>query len=265
MHWLACGEGALPPDDDWLAPAERDRLAGQRFTKRRTEYRLRRWAAKQAVAAVLGLEADPARLAAVEVLNRPGGAPHVRLDGDDLALDVSLTDRAGWAVCLVGDRTAAGPGDALGVDLELVEPRSDAFVADYFTATERDYMRGRPTREERDVAANLLWSAKESALKVLQTGLRTDTRSVEVHLARGPARPDGWAALEVRPAGREPLPGWWRRDGAFVLTTAGAPPDPAAGPTAGPPTELGTAAALLATAVPVHSWQERPLTGPAGR
>jgi len=257
MHWLACGEGALPPDDDWLAPAERDRLARQRFSKRRAEYRLRRWTAKQTVAAVLGLDAHPARLAAVEVLNRPGGAPHVRLDGEELAREVSLTDRAGWAVCLTAD-PSRDPSGGLGVDLELVEPRSDAFVADFLTATERDYVRGCPAGEERDVAANLLWSAKESALKVLQTGLRADTRSVEVHLVPGPSRPDGWAALEVRPAGRGPLPGWWRRDGAFVLTVC-AP----RGPAADPPAELATAAAVLATAVPVHSWQERPLTGQA--
>ena len=75
-----------------------------RFTKRRTEYRLRRYAGKRAVAVALGLTdrlAEPSRLAGVEMLNRPGGAPFVRLDGQDASVDVSLTDRAGWAVCLV--------------------------------------------------------------------------------------------------------------------------------------------------------------------
>ncbi len=53
-RWLALGEDALPADQQWLAPAEAATLAGLRFTKRRTEYLLRRLVAKHAVAAVTG-------------------------------------------------------------------------------------------------------------------------------------------------------------------------------------------------------------------
>ena len=66
---------------------------------------------------------------------------------------------------------------AVGCDLELVEPRTPGFVADFLTAAEQQSVASRP---DPDAAANLIWSAKESALKVLQTGLRRDTRSVEV-------------------------------------------------------------------------------------
>jgi 4'-phosphopantetheinyl transferase len=244
MRWLARGEGELPQDDGWLAPAEAARLARMRFTKRRTEYRLRRWAGKQAVAAVTGLEPTPARLAGIQVLNRPTGAPYVLVDGDPIGMDVSLTDRAGWAVCLVGE-----PGGAVGVDLELVEPRSEGFVADFLTAGEVDFVRSLPTESQRHAAANLLWSAKESALKVLRTGLRADTRSVHVTLD-GAQRPDGWAALEVEAAGGRRMPGWWRRDGVFVLTvTYDAPAEPP---------RLLAATADLAAASPVHSWMVRP-------
>jgi 4'-phosphopantetheinyl transferase len=230
VQWLARGEGEVPSDDTWLAPAEVARQARYRFTKRRTEYRLRRWAGKQTVAALVGLDPAPYRLAAIEVLNRPSGAPYVLVDGVPLDVDVSLTDRAGWAVCLVGERAASGVGEGLagvGVDLEVVEPRSDAFVSDFLTTVERDHVRGLAGRQEQDAAANLIWSAKESALKVLRVGLRADTRSVEVHLT-GPARPDGWAPLEVLAGAGRWLPGWWRRDGAFLLTvvhgTPSAPP-----------------------------------------
>lgn len=248
MRWLATGEHTVPDDDVWLAPAEAARLTRYRYTKRRSEYRLRRWAGKQAVAALTGLDIAPERLAAVEVLNRPTGAPYIRVDGEPLGADVSLTDRAGWAVCLIG-AGAAG----VGVDLEIVEPRSDAFVEDFLTAAERDHVRSRPDRGEHDAAANLIWSAKESALKVLRTGLRADTRSVEVSFTGG-TRPDGWAPLEVRAGnGTRCLPGWWRREGVFLLTVAHDAP-------AEPPRVLPSTADL-SIARPVHSWLANPVHG----
>ena len=77
---------------------------------------------------------------------------------------------------------------SVGCDLELVEPRSALFVRDYFTAAERERVAAAPAREH-DELANLIWCAKESALKVLRTGLRRDTRSVEVEL--GTSHPIG--------------------------------------------------------------------------
>jgi 4'-phosphopantetheinyl transferase len=246
MRWLARGEAELPPDDAWLAPSEAARLAGMRYTKRRTEYRLRRWTGKQAVAAVAGIDPVLSRLASIEVLNRRTGAPYVVLDGEPIGVDVSLTDRAGWAVCLV----AADGLPAVGVDLEIVEPRSDAFVADFLTPAECEYVLGQPDPQARHAAANLIWSAKESALKVLRTGLRADTRSVEVTLD-DVVGPDGWGALTVRAVGGRLMPGWWRRDGGFVLTVAYDVPAQAP--------QVLAASADLTAAVPVHSWTAAPL------
>ena len=63
---------------------------------------------------------------------------------------VSMTDRADWAVCVVG------PGDlAVGCDLELVEARTDAFVRDWFTPAERDLVFGAEPGERR-LLANLV-------------------------------------------------------------------------------------------------------------
>jgi 4'-phosphopantetheinyl transferase len=47
------------------------------------------------------------------------------------------------------------------------------------------------------------------------------------------------------------FPGWWRRDGVFLLTVAGSEPAP-------PPVRLA-GGGNLATAVPVHSWLAQPL------
>ena len=63
VRWLARGVQEVPESADWLSPAESARIAGLRFPKRRTEVRLARWAAKQAIARVLDLEDDAGTLA----------------------------------------------------------------------------------------------------------------------------------------------------------------------------------------------------------
>lgn len=251
MHWLAVGEHTIPAGDAWLAPAEAARASGMRFTKRRTEYRLRRLAGKRAVAAALGRSVEETGLAAIQLLNRPGGAPYVVVEGVQAPLDVSLTDRAGWAVCLLGSPGEFAAG-TLGVDLEVVEPRSPAFVADYFTPREQAYVAaaGGVGQVDGHVAANLIWSAKEAALKVLRVGLRADTRIVDV-VVDPQVRPDGWAPLLMRVATGDVFPGWWRRDGHYLLTIA-------TRHTVAPPALL-PGGDDLAAAVPVHSWLVNPL------
>lgn len=153
-----------------------------------------------------------------------------------------MTDRADWSVCIVGDGSAS-----VGCDLELVEPRTALFVGDYFTSAEQRFVAERP--EHHDLLANAIWSAKESALKVLRTGLRRDTRSVEVHLELD--TDDGWAALEVRSEEGEVYPGWWLRFDQFILTCA-------ATIATDPPASL-VDPSPLASAVPTHGWMSRPL------
>jgi 4'-phosphopantetheinyl transferase len=121
-----------------------------------------------------------------------------------------------------GQRTTA-----LGCDLEVVEPRGDAFVADYLTAAERALVE-RAGPADRALAVALVWSAKESALKALRTGLRLDTRDVAVEPAGplpGEPIPAGrWWPLAVRhPAGGRVFAGWWRRDADRVATVVAAP------------------------------------------
>ena len=245
---MSASEDQLPATDEWLTPAESLAAAGMRTTKRRTEYLLRRWVCKRAVAADAALPADLRSLSRIEVANHASGAPFLRLDGSPRDRSVSLSDRAGWAICVLG----AGR-EPVGCDLELVEPRSPAFLADFLTYAERTFVASRPA-DQRAVAANLVWSAKESALKVLRTGLRRDTRSVEVHLD-GPGDPrspaaSGWSPLRVLTTEGGELPGWWRRDGQFLVTVVTEEPS-------GTPRALDGSAAL-SSATPSHAWLDRP-------
>jgi 4'-phosphopantetheinyl transferase len=140
--------------------------------------------------------------------------------------------------------------EEIGCDLELVEPRSANFVQDYFTSAEQRTVANPPFDASADLLANLIWSAKESTLKVLRTGLRRDTRSVEVTLS-GASQPQGWRPLETSTEEGGHFPGWWRRYGSFLLSVVtGAecsPPRPLVEP---PP---------LAAAEPSHSWMTNPV------
>jgi 4'-phosphopantetheinyl transferase len=243
--WLARGEDELPVAADWLSAAERRRAATMRYTKRRTDFLLGRWTLKLAVAKALNWPADPAVLARIEGRNAATGAPLLYVDGRPADRGVSLTDRAGCAVCLVAARPVA-----VGCDVEIIEPRSEAFVRDYLTHAEQRLVgaagAGRP------MAANLIWSAKESALKVLQTGLRRDTRSVEVDVADLSPPERTWSALRVRTAEGEVFPGWWRRSGSFLVT--------ACWPGGGPPPEALEARSPIDTLLPSHRWTSRPVS-----
>jgi len=240
----AAGMDELPEHDDWLTGPEARRLQGFAYTKRREEARLGRWTAKQTLARALHLDDDAATLAALVIRNAADGAPEVVVDGRLAPVHISMTDRADWAVCVaIG---AGRSGGAIGCDLELVEPRSDRFVADWFTPAERDLVAADPG--DRDLVANLVWSAKESALKVLRTGLRRDTRSVEVSLRDEAA--GRWSALCVSTVEGERFQGWWCRFGDFVLTFASIAATP-------PPASLVDPSPLGA-ARPSHRWMTDP-------
>ena len=251
-RWVAFAEATVPADLRWLSPLESARLAQVRFRKRRTEFLLRRWTGKHAVALALGLPTDLGSLARVALLNRLTGAPYVEVDGRAVDRDVSLSDRAGVAVAVVG---GGGPG-TLGIDLELVEPRTKGFVRDFLTPAEVEHVHARRAAGGEDAwqeAANLVWSAKEAALKVLRVGLRADTRTVEVDARPAPSG-GGWAALRVTSVAGDVFPGWWRRDGVFLLTMAYA-----AGSQVPHPPALLPGGCDLARERPVHSWLTDPV------
>lgn len=135
--------------------------------------------------------------------------------------------RAGRALCML-----APPGTVLGCDLELIEPRSEAFVQDYFTAAESALVTAAP-EAVRPLLAKLLWSAKESALKALRTGLRLDTRSVEIALDEKALDRPGWKPFRARLAATdEVFAGWWSRRDDLILTLCASPQGLAPEPTA---------------------------------
>ena len=221
-YWLEQTETDVPTDDQWLSGRESARLAGLRFPKRRSEWRLGRWTAKRAVAAFLDVSSGSKELAEIEIVAAETGAPRVVVaNGQGPA--ISLSHRAGVALCFVARLEAR-----LGCDLELVEPRSDAFVADFFTMDEQKWVASIPANQ-RPEAVTLVWSAKESALKALGEGLRADTKCLMVSPVALPTTSGGWTVLSVRHVDWEMFSGWWRCEGNLLRTMVAVPaPDPPA-------------------------------------
>lgn len=214
VHWLTQTSRDPPVGEEWLTAGEQATLARLHVAKRRSDWLLGRWTAKRALAAYLGCVS---RLGCLEVRAAESGVPEAFLDGRAVPLTLSLSHAAGRGLCAV---TAAGV--ALGCDLERIESRGRAFVADFFTDDEQRSIAAAPA-SDRAYIVTLLWSAKESALKALREGLRLDTRSVAATIA-GECAFDGWYPLSVHhgDSGRI-FRGWWRRDGGCVVTMVADP------------------------------------------
>jgi 4'-phosphopantetheinyl transferase len=214
--WLSQRQADVPPADWWLGEHERHVLAGLRFERRRDDWRLGRWTAKAALSGWLGVSCTR-----IEVLAAPDGAPEAWVDGLPASVAVSLSHRGGRGLALVD----SAPG-SVGCDVELVEPRSDAFVREWLSASERQLVWG-CDELRRPLMANLIWTAKEAAAKVRREGLRLDVRRAVVTVCD--AAPDAaltrrWEPLRVDwPDGGGTTRGWWRGEPGWVMAVAADP------------------------------------------
>jgi 4'-phosphopantetheinyl transferase len=212
IHW-ARSNPALPPAGDFLSASEVEKLSKLRFPQRRVEWLLGRWTAKLLLKASVG-QLSALALSDWTVANEPDGRPYVSLAGRRLPGCLSISHRGGQALCA----WSSNPSVGLGIDLETIEPRTDAFVKDYFTGTEQSLVAsGRPDRDK-----VLIWSAKEAMLKALGTGLRLDTRSVEVLRIADEEIVPGWNGIKVRSLVQPEWCWWvgWQASAETVLTLA---------------------------------------------
>ena len=238
IYWFEQNAEDVPTEKDWLSTDEARHLCGLRFEKRRTDWLLGRWAAKNAVATILGVGRERHTFSDIEIRPAPSGAPAVFFQGLPAALAISLSHRARTAACAL-----APPGASLGCDLEVIEPRGDVFPADYFTPEEQALVTG-ASATDRMRMVTLLWSAKESALKALGEGLRVDTRQVVVKLrgikqvqrervsdssaelllyASTASHTEDWEPLQVHLTGGVMFEGWWNQTGPLLRTLVAHP------------------------------------------
>ena len=211
--WLSQQRADVPPGDQWLGETERRVLARLQVAPRRAAWRLGRWTAKAALAARLGVPPS-----AVEVLAAADGAPEAWLGGARLPVSLSLSHRGDRSIAVIADAPSV-----VGCDLELIEPRSGAFVGEWLAVPEQRLISGCDEARQA-LIANLIWTAKEAAAKVRREGLRLDVRTAAVTFAEGRAEAGGWRPVQVDWGdGATATAGWWRGEPGWVMTIAAAP------------------------------------------
>lgn len=227
VTWTLFEENPANPDsrsaERFLSPEEDEKYQQFKFPKRRREWLLGRMAAKHLL---INSQAGFSTLSSrsFSIRNEPDGAPYfVTEDGKRLPGCLSISHTRHLALCAL---TLAGSLQ-VGVDLESIEPRFPAMVDDFFTPAEIESVRACPP-EQHDLLITLIWSAKESMLKVLRKGLRLDTRQVEIYLHSKEITDQletsegNWLPLGARchDCGRGIWSVAWRRMGDFILTSA---------------------------------------------
>ncbi len=149
----------------------------------------------------------------LEIRAAADGAPEVYYRGEPLETSISISHSKGRGFC------AAAPGIlAVGCDLEWIEPREQNFAADYFTPEENSFAPQAPV--ERALYENLVWSAKETILKIIRKGLTRDTRSVVISPEFGneDGSWNGWTGHCLESS--RIFHGWWRTCEGYIYTLA---------------------------------------------
>jgi 4'-phosphopantetheinyl transferase len=211
LYWLTQNFSDVPEDDDWLSEGERIILSGMRFPKRRNDWLLGRWAVKQAICAYQSRK-DPV-LSSLEIRAAADGAPEAFWNGEPGKVSISISHSNDRSLCVAGC-----PDFSVGCDLERIEQREIKFFEDYFAPEEIELVQKATTEEH--TAAYLIWSAKETVLKILRRGLRRDTRSVLIHPDF--LGPEGswntWTGRCLESSRK--FCGWWRTIDGYVHTLA---------------------------------------------
>ncbi len=247
IHWLTQSAAAHPDlvqglssPAGLLTPAEEARFEALKTDKRRRDWLLGRWTAKQLLQTVLAAKiGQPPSFQTITIYNQLNGAPVARYQHPfDEPPPLPLPDRFTLSISHAGDHAFCAlveqPNWPLGADIEQIMPRAAVFVSDYFTPAEQALLAQSPS-EQYHMLVTAMWSAKEAALKALQLGLTVDTRAVSCLIAPVSAPPQTWTPfvidlngellagkLPASLAGRR-LDGWWQTIPGYVLTLAAAP------------------------------------------
>lgn len=210
----------VPEDNTWLSPQEQALFERLKTQTRRQHHRLGRWTAKQLICETLQLLPSPEHLQRIEIIADKDGAPWAFLDGTALDLNLSISHRKHRALSAISPSSLH-----IGCDIEWIEPRSQAFVSDFFTPEEcqNTFASGQFA-----LMANLIWSAKESTLKAQRVGLSRDTKELCVKTPLPfPPNPQQWHPLSVTDLVHSTIyHGAFIQSGGFILTFSSNSPKP---------------------------------------
>jgi 4'-phosphopantetheinyl transferase len=127
----------------WLSREEQGLLSQMRFPKRRSEWLSGRWTAKRMLLNVVPALAGMT-MAEISVENHHHGYPLVKVGGELLAGCLSISHRSERAAAAY----TANEHISIGIDLEWIEERHPAFLQDYFTGEEIEWVISAPPEEQ---------------------------------------------------------------------------------------------------------------------
>ena len=218
--------------DGLLADEERARLDSLRVPKRRQDWLLGRWTAKQLVRRYLAESGPPPALDALLIRADEDGAPYAALvqpaATNRLPISLSISHSGPCSFCAL----SAARDASVGADIEMIEPRPLSLAEQFFTREELAQVMAAP-EGERDALITLIWSAKEAFLKCVREGLRVDTRKIQCSGIAEIEGGAGWRTLTLTASPgllpeRAQYQTWWQRGSGYVVTlgllmAAGAP------------------------------------------
>lgn len=149
----------LPPAEEFLSPRELKTYNGFKVEKRRREWLGGRYALKKLASGFFIFD-----IRQIEVVNRTSGQPILGVPGG-CSLPVSITHSGDFAAAAI-----AMAGMGIGVDMEVIEPRSTAWMKQSFGDDELS--------STAPVFLTELWAKKEAVLKFMGVGLSLDTRDI---------------------------------------------------------------------------------------
>lgn len=184
-----------------LSTAEMERWNSFRFEKRRREWLLGRWTAKNLVQEVLLQKTGECLpLNCIEINSASDGAPEISLRAvihdtyaREVAFSLSISHSHDAAFCALLDK----PGWSIGADLERVEKRPPNFSEEYFTSEELARLNELPA-ELRDPYITVVWSAKEAVVKALRSGLTVETKWVNCRVDLAQRMSAEWSPFTVK-------------------------------------------------------------------
>lgn len=151
----------LPPAGEVLSEREQAFYTTLKLPKRQTEWLGGRTALKKVVCSLVRLP-----IKKIEVLPQEDtGKPQLLLAGEKSTLPFSITHSHGYAVAAV-----TPTAKYIGIDLEKVAPRIEAWKNDFFHPTE--------LTAQSDDFLTTLWTQKEAVVKLLGTGLAINSFDV---------------------------------------------------------------------------------------
>lgn len=227
VRWLALPQDAFSTADGgphWLHADEVATWRALKTDKRRGDWLLGRWTAKQLVAELVAERIGrQLSLDQIAILPHADGWPMVTLPTFDgmPVINLSISHSSPWGFCAAVE----GENRPLGADIERNEPRSPGFVEEYFTPLEQEYLTVAPP-EQLVALINAIWSGKEASLKAIRRGLAEDTRIVSCLPHPRMTATAEWLPMRIEwnPGRMERalpgLTGYWRFNDGFVMTLA---------------------------------------------